>query len=175
MIPNRGAWLEYETDAKDIAYVRIDRTRKIPLTELVRALGFGSDQDIINMFGDNDSLMLTLEKDVHKNTDDSRTDEALKDIYERLRPGEPKTADSSRSLLYARFFDPKRYDLASVGRYKVNKKLSLKTRLLNQVLAETLADPDTGEVIAQKGTKVDRQVMDKLAPYLDRDDFKTFT
>ncbi len=119
--------------------------------------------------------MLTLEKDVHKNTDDSRTDEALKDIYERLRPGEPKTADSSRSLLYARFFDPKRYDLASVGRYKVNKKLSLKTRLLNQVLAETLADPDTGEVLAQKGTKVDRQVMDKLAPYLDRDDFKTVT
>ena len=175
VIPNRGAWLEYETDAKDIAYVRIDRTRKIPLTELVRALGFGSDQDIINMFGDNDSLMLTLEKDVHKNTDDSRTDEALKDIYERLRPGEPKTADSSRSLLYARFFDPKRYDLASVGRYKVNKKLSLKTRLLNQVLAETLADPDTGEVVAQKGTKVDRQVMDKLAPYLDRDDFKTAT
>lgn len=175
VIPNRGAWLEYETDAKDIAYVRIDRTRKIPLTELVRALGFGSDQDIINMFGDNDSLMLTLEKDVHKNTDDSRTDEALKDIYERLRPGEPKTADSSRSLLYARFFDPKRYDLASVGRYKVNKKLSLKTRLLNQVLVETLADPDTGEVIAQKGTKVDRQVMDKLAPYLDRDDFKTIT
>ncbi|RDF93010.1 DNA-directed RNA polymerase subunit beta [Lacticaseibacillus paracasei] len=175
VIPNRGAWLEYETDAKDIAYVRIDRTRKIPLTELVRALGIGSDQDIINMFGDNDSLMLTLEKDVHKNTDDSRTDEALKDIYERLRPGEPKTADSSRSLLYARFFDPKRYDLASVGRYKVNKKLSLKTRLLNQVLAETLADPDTGEVIAQKGTKVDRQVMDKLAPYLDRDDFKTIT
>ncbi|WP_165847086.1 DNA-directed RNA polymerase subunit beta [Lacticaseibacillus paracasei] len=175
VIPNRGAWLEYETDAKDIAYVRIDRTRKIPLTELVRALGFGSDQDIINMFGDNDSLMLTIEKDVHKNTDDSRTDEALKDIYERLRPGEPKTADSSRSLLYARFFDPKRYDLASVGRYKVNKKLSLKTRLLNQVLAETLADPDTGEVIAQKGTKVDRQVMDKLAPYLDRDDFKTIT
>ena len=175
VIPNRGAWLEYETDAKDIAYVRIDRTRKIPLTELVRALGFGSDQDIINMFGDNDSLMLTLEKDVHKHTDDSRTDEALKDIYERLRPGEPKTADSSRSLLYARFFDPKRYDLASVGRYKVNKKLSLKTRLLNQVLAETLADPDTGEVLAQKGTKVDRQVMDKLAPYLDRDDFKTVT
>lgn len=175
VIPNRGAWLEYETDAKDIAYVRIDRTRKIPLTELVRALGFGSDQDIINMFGDNDSLMLTLEKDVHKNTDDSRTDEALKDIYERLRPGEPKTADSSRSLLYARFFDPKRYDLASVGRYKVNKKLSLKTRLLNQVLAETLADPDTGEVLAQKGTKVDRQMMDKLAPYLDRDDFKTVT
>ncbi len=175
VIPNRGAWLEYETDAKDIAYVRIDRTRKIPLTELVRALGYGSDQDIINMFGDNDSLMLTLEKDVHKNTDDSRTDEALKDIYERLRPGEPKTADSSRSLLYARFFDPKRYDLANVGRYKVNKKLTLKTRLLGQTLAETLADPDTGEVIVNKGDKVTRQVMDTLAPYLDRDDFKMTT
>jgi DNA-directed RNA polymerase subunit beta len=175
VIPNRGAWLEYETDAKDIAYVRIDRTRKIPLTELVRALGFGSDQDIINMFGDNDSLMLTLEKDVHKNTDDTRTDEALKDIYERLRPGEPKTADSSRSLLYARFFDPKRYDLANVGRYKVNKKLTLKNRLLGQTLAETLADPDTGEVIVNKGDKVTRQVMDTLAEYLDREDFKTVT
>ncbi|MFD1432670.1 DNA-directed RNA polymerase subunit beta [Lacticaseibacillus yichunensis] len=175
VIPNRGAWLEYETDAKDIAYVRIDRTRKLPLTELIRALGFGADQDIINMFGDNDSLMLTMEKDVHKEESDTRTDEALKDIYERLRPGEPKTADSSRSLLYARFFDPKRYDLASVGRYKVNKKLSLKTRLLGQTLAETLADPDTGEVIVQKGTKVDRHVMDTLGEYLDRDDFKTIT
>ncbi|MFD1430627.1 DNA-directed RNA polymerase subunit beta [Lacticaseibacillus mingshuiensis] len=175
VIPNRGAWLEYETDAKDIAYVRIDRTRKLPLTELIRALGFGADQDIINMFGDNDSLMLTMEKDVHKEESDTRTDEALKDIYERLRPGEPKTADSSRSLLYARFFDPKRYDLASVGRYKVNKKLSLKTRLLGQTLAETLADPDTGEVIVQKGTKVDRHVMDTLGEYLDREDFKTVT
>ncbi|KRM86873.1 DNA-directed RNA polymerase subunit beta [Lacticaseibacillus thailandensis DSM 22698 = JCM 13996] len=175
VIPNRGAWLEYETDAKDIAYVRIDRTRKIPLTELVRALGFGSDQDIIDMFGDSDSLMLTLEKDVHKDTNDSRTDEALKDIYERLRPGEPKTADSSRSLLYARFFDPKRYDMARVGRYKVNKKLSLKSRLLGQTLAETLADPDTGEVIAKKGDRVTHKMMDTLGQYLDRDDFKTVT
>jgi DNA-directed RNA polymerase subunit beta len=175
VIPNRGAWLEYETDAKDLAYVRIDRTRKIPMTELVRALGFGADQDILDIFGDNDSLMLTLEKDVHKNTDDSRTDESLKDIYERLRPGEPKTADSSRSLLYARFFDPKRYDMANVGRYKVNKKLSLKTRLLGQTLAETLADPDTGEVIVQKGTKIDRHIMETLGGFLDRDDFKTVT
>ena len=119
--------------------------------------------------------MLTLEKDIHKNTDDSRTEEALKDVYERLRPGEPKTADSSRSLLYARFFDAKRYDLAAVGRYKINKKLSLKTRLLGQTLAETLADPDTGEVIAAKDTVVDRQVMDALAPYLDKEDFKTVT
>ncbi len=175
VIPNRGAWLEYETDAKDISYVRIDRTRKIPMSELVRALGFGSDSDIIEMFGDSDSLMLTLEKDVHKNTDDSRTDEALKDIYERLRPGEPKTADSSRSLLYARFFDPKRYDLANVGRYKVNKKLNLKTRLLGRTLAETLADPETGEVIVAKDTKIDRHVMDTLGEYLDKDDFKTVT
>ncbi|WP_367297784.1 DNA-directed RNA polymerase subunit beta [Loigolactobacillus coryniformis] len=175
VIPNRGAWLELETDAKDISYVRIDRTRKIPMSELVRALGFGSDDDIIGMLGNNESLMLTMEKDVHKNADDSRVEEALKDIYERLRPGEPKTADSSRSLLNARFFDPKRYDLAAVGRYKINKKLSLKTRLLNQTLAETLADPDTGEVIAQKGDVVDRQVMEKLSPYLDREDFMTTT
>ena len=175
VIPNRGAWLEYETDAKGVAYVRIDRTRKIPMTVLVRALGFGSDSQIMDILGESDSLMLTIEKDVHKNADDSRTDEALKDIYERLRPGEPKTAESSRSLLYARFFDPKRYDLAPVGRYKINKKLSLKTRLLKQTLAETLADPETGEIIANKGDVVDRKLMDKLAPYLDRDDFKTVT
>ena len=175
VIPNRGAWLELETDAKNVSYVRIDRTRKISLTELVRALGYGSDDDIIDMLGETDSLMLTLEKDVHKNTDDSRVEESLKDIYERLRPGEPKTADSSRSLLTARFFDPKRYDFAPVGRYKVNKKLSMKTRLMDQTLAETLADPDTGEVIAQKDTVIDKNVMAKLSPYLERDDFKTVT
>ncbi|OQQ75789.1 DNA-directed RNA polymerase subunit beta [Ligilactobacillus salivarius] len=176
VIPNRGAWLEYETDAKNVAYVRIDRTRKIPLTELIRALGYGSDNEIVEILGSNsDSLMLTLEKDVHKNMDDSRVEESLKDIYERLRPGEPKTADSSRSLLTARFFDPKRYDLAPVGRYKINKKLDLKTRLLNLTVAETLADPDTGEIIVNKDEVIDKQVMDKLAPYLTRDDFKTFT
>ena len=176
VIPNRGAWLEYETDAKNVAYVRIDRTRKIPLTELIRALGYGSDNEIVEILGSNsDSLMLTLEKDVHKNMDDSRVEESLKDIYERLRPGEPKTADSSRSLLTARFFDPKRYDLAPVGRYKINKKLDLKTRLLNLTVAETLADPDTGEIIVNNDEVIDKQVMDKLAPYLARDDFKTFT
>ena len=176
VIPNRGAWLEYETDAKNVAYVRIDRTRKIPLTELIRALGYGSDNEIVEILGSNsDSLMLTLEKDVHKNMDDSRVEESLKDIYERLRPGEPKTADSSRSLLTARFLDPKRYDLAPVGRYKINKKLDLKTRLLNLTVAETLADPDTGEIIVNKDEVIDKQVMDKLAPYLARDDFKTFT
>lgn len=175
VIPNRGAWLEYETDAKNIAYVRIDRTRKIPMTELIRALGYGSDSEILDMMGETDSLMFTLEKDVHKNPEDSRVEESLKDIYERLRPGEPKTADSSRSLLTARFFDPKRYDLAAVGRYKINKKLNLKTRLLNTVVAETLADPDTGEIIVKKGDTIDKRVMDKLSDYLKRDDFKMVT
>lgn len=172
VIPNRGAWLEYETDAKNIAYVRIDRTRKIPLTELIRALGYESDSQIIEMLGETDALMNTLEKDIHKNMDDSRVEEALKDIYERLRPGEPKTADSSRSLLTARFFDPKRYDLAAVGRYKINKKLDLKTRLLNKRIAETLADPETGEIIVKKGDLLDKVAMEKLAPYLKQDGFK---
>ena len=167
VIPNRGAWLEMETDAKDISYVRIDRTRKIPLTVLVRALGFGSDDTIFEIFGDSESLRNTIEKDLHKNASDSRTEEGLKDIYERLRPGEPKTADSSRSLLTARFFDPKRYDLANVGRYKVNKKLDLKTRLLNLTLAETLVDPETGEIIVEKGTVLTHQIMETLGEYID--------
>ncbi|MBT8834760.1 DNA-directed RNA polymerase subunit beta [Lactobacillus delbrueckii subsp. bulgaricus] len=175
VIPNRGAWLEFETDAKNISYVRVDRTRKLPLSVLVRALGFGSDSEIKEIFGDSDTLDLTLDKDVHKNPADSRVAEALKDIYDRLRPGEPKTTDSSRSLLISRFFDPRRYDLAAVGRYKVNKKLSLKNRLLGYTLAETLADPDTGEVLAAKGTVVNNEVMDVLKDYLDRDDFKTVT
>ena len=175
VIPNRGAWLEFETDAKNISYVRVDRTRKLPLSVLVRALGFGSDSEIKEIFGDSDTLDLTLDKDVHKNPADSRVAEALKDIYDRLRPGEPKTTDSSRSLLVSRFFDPRRYDLAAVGRYKVNKKLSLKNRLLGYTLAETLADPDTGEVLAPKGTVVNNEVMDVLKDYLDRDDFKTAT
>ncbi len=167
VIPNRGAWLEMETDAKDISYVRIDRTRKIPLTVLVRALGFGSDDTIFEIFGDSESLRNTIEKDLHKNASDSRTEEGLKDIYERLRPGEPKTADSSRNLLNARFFDPRRYDLAAVGRYKVNKKLDLRTRLLNMTLAETLVDPETGEIIVEKGTVLTHQVMDEtLGEYL---------
>ncbi|MCW6660068.1 DNA-directed RNA polymerase subunit beta [Aerococcaceae bacterium NML191292] len=167
VIPNRGAWLEFETDAKGIAYVRIDRTRKIPLTVLVRALGFGSDSEIYDIFGQSELLDLTIEKDIHKNVTDTRTEEALKDIYERLRPGEPKTAESSRNLLTARFFDPRRYDLAPVGRYKINKKLDLKTRLVGLTLAETLADPETGEIIFAEGTELTTDKMEKLAPYLD--------
>ncbi len=168
LIPNRGAWLEYETDAKDVSYVRIDRTRKIPLTVLVRALGFESDEVITEIFGDSETLRLTLDKDVHKRMDESRTEEALKDIYDRLRPGEPKTADSSRNLLTARFFDPRRYDFAPVGRYKVNKKLNLKQRLLNLTLAEPLVDEETGEIIASAGTVLTREVMEEtVGPKLD--------
>ncbi|AJT49892.1 DNA-directed RNA polymerase subunit beta [Limosilactobacillus mucosae LM1] len=175
-IPNRGAWLEYETDAKGISYVRVDRTRKLPLTEMVRALGFGSDDEIIDMLGGNsEGLFATIDKDVHKNPEDSRVEEALKDIYERLRPGEPKTADSARNLLTARFFDPKRYDMAPVGRYKTNKKLMMKYRLLGQTLAETLADPETGEILANKGDVVTKEVLKTLEPALDNDDFKMVT
>ena len=162
VIPNRGAWLEYETDAKDVVYVRIDRTRKLPVTVLLRALGFGSDQEIIELIGDNEYLRNTLEKD---NTES--IDKALLEIYERLRPGEPPTVENAKSLLVSRFFDPKRYDLANVGRYKINKKLHLKNRLFGQRLAETLADPETGEIIAEKGTVLDRRALDKIIPNLE--------
>ena len=169
VIPNRGAWLELETDSKDIAYTRIDRTRKIPFTTLVRALGFSGDDEIMDIFGDSELVRNTIEKDIHKNPADSRTDEALKEIYERLRPGEPKTADSSRSLLVARFFDPRRYDLAAVGRYKINKKLNIKTRLLNQTIAENLVDAETGEILVEAGTVMTRDVIDSIADQLDGD------
>nr|WP_311467679.1 DNA-directed RNA polymerase subunit beta [uncultured Abiotrophia sp.] len=167
VIPNRGAWLEFESDAKGIAYVRIDRTRKIPLTVLMRALGFGSDDEIYDIFGQSELLDLTIEKDVHKNIQDSRTEEALKDIYERLRPGEPKTAESSRNLLVARFFDPRRYDLAPVGRYKINKKLHLKNRLIGLTLAENLVNPETGEVLFEEGTVLDQERVQALIPHLE--------
>lgn len=162
VIPNRGAWLEFETDAKDVVHVRIDRTRKLPITVLLRALGFGTDQEIIDLIGDNQYLLNTLEKD---NTENS--EKALLEIYERLRPGEPPTVENAKSLMVSRFFDPKRYDLAHVGRYKINKKLHIKNRLFNQVLAETLVDHETGEVLAEKGAKLDRRLLDKILPYLD--------
>ncbi|MFD2672479.1 DNA-directed RNA polymerase subunit beta [Marinicrinis sediminis] len=162
VIPNRGAWLELETDAKDIVYVRIDRTRKIPVTVLLRALGFGTDQEIIDLLGEDEFIRNTLDKD---NTDS--TDKALIEIYERLRPGEPPTLDNAKSLLVARFFDPKRYDLANVGRYKINKKLHIKNRLFNQRLAESLIDPETGEIIAEAGQVVDRRLLDEILPSLE--------
>ncbi|HSO58095.1 MAG TPA: DNA-directed RNA polymerase subunit beta [Paenisporosarcina sp.] len=162
VIPNRGAWLEFEIDAKDVVYCRIDRTRKLPVTVLLRALGFGSDQEIIDLIGDNEYLRNTLEKD---NTES--TDKALLEIYERLRPGEPPTVESAKSLLYSRFFDPKRYDLANVGRYKMNKKLHIKNRLFNQTVAETLVDPETGEILAEQGALIDRRLLDRLIPHLE--------
>ncbi|MGG2057095.1 DNA-directed RNA polymerase subunit beta [Lysinibacillus pakistanensis] len=162
VIPNRGAWLEYETDAKDVVYVRIDRTRKLPVTVLLRALGFGSDQEIIDIIGDNEYLRNTLEKD-----NSESTEKALLEIYERLRPGEPPTVESAKSLLYSRFFDAKRYDLANVGRYKMNKKLHIKNRLFNQTIAETLVDPETGEILVEKGTVLDRRTLDKILPFLE--------
>lgn len=162
VIPSRGAWLEYETDAKDVPYVRIDRTRKLPITVLIRALGFSSDQEIIDLLGDNEYLRNALDKD---NTE--TTDQALLEIYERLRPGEPPTVENAKSLLYSRFFDPKRYDLAAVGRYKMNKKLHLKHRLFNQTLAEPIVDVETGEIAAEEGTVLDRRNLDKIIDVLE--------
>ncbi|BBN97404.1 DNA-directed RNA polymerase subunit beta [Sporolactobacillus terrae] len=163
VIPNRGAWLEYETDAKDVVYVRIDRTRKVPVTVLLRSLGFSTDQEIIDLLGEDEYLRNTLEKD---NTDS--TDKALVEIYERLRPGEPPTVENAKSLLEARFFDPKRYDLANVGRYKMNKKLHIKNRLFNQRLAQKLVDPETGEIVADEGTLLDRRTLDRLLPTIEK-------
>ena len=167
VIPNRGAWMEFETDARDVAHVRIDRTRKLPITALLRALGFSTDQEIIDLIGENEYLINTLEKD---NTE--TTEKALLEIYERLRPGEPPTVENARSLLYSRFFDPKRYDLAPVGRYKMNKKLNIVNRLFNQVLAEPIVDPETGEVLAQKGDKLERKLLNKIIPYLEQEEDK---
>ncbi|WP_349409117.1 DNA-directed RNA polymerase subunit beta [Pseudalkalibacillus sp. SCS-8] len=171
VIPNRGAWLELETDAKDVVHVRIDRTRKIPVTVLLRALGFGSDQEIIDLLGEDEYLRNSLEKD---NTEG--TEKALLEIYERLRPGEPPTVDNAKSLLESRFFDPKRYDLANVGRYKINKKLNIKNRLFNQRLAESIADPETGEVIAEEGTVLDRRLLERILPIIEnKNTFKEVT
>src|SRR5690625_2639302 len=165
VIPNRGAWMEFETDARDVAHVRIDRTRKLPITALLRALGFSTDQEIIDLIGENEYLINTLEKD---NTE--TTEKALLEIYERLRPGEPPTVENARSLLYSRFFDPKRYDLAPVGRYKMNKKLNIVNRLFNQVLAEPIVDSETGEVLAQKGDRLERKLLNKIIPYLEQEE-----
>lgn len=162
IIPNRGAWLELETDVKDIIYVRIDRTRKLPVSVLLRALGFSTDEEIIDLLGDNDYIRNTLEKD---NTE--TTEKALIEIYERLRPGEPPTVENAKNLLISRFFDPKRYDLADVGRYKINKKLHIKNRLFNQKIAENLIDPLTGEILAEEGQIIDRRLLDKILPCLE--------
>ena len=155
IIPTRGTWLEFETDARDVLYVRIDRTRKVPLTTLLRAFGLSSDEDIIKMFGNDEYIENTLAKDSTRNTD-----EALIEIYEKLRPGEPSTLDSSKNQIITRFFDEFRYDLAKVGRYKFNRKLNVLDRVLNQTLAEDIKVD--GEVVFEKGTVVNKDVFVKL-------------
>ena len=152
IIPNRGAWLEYETDSNEIISVRVDRTRKQPVTTLLRALGFGSDQEILDIFGDDPRLKKTLEKDTA-----STYEEGLKEIYKKLRPTEPPTVESARALLNSLFFDPKRYDLAKVGRYKYNKKLGLSNRISGVIVAEDVVNPETGEIMAEKGQKLSRE------------------
>ncbi len=149
VIPNRGAWLEYETDSNDIYYVRIDRTRKIPVTVLIRALGFGTDAEITELFGEDERLIATMEKDTTKTHE-----EGLLEVYRRLRPGEPPTVDSAQSLISSTFFDPKRYDMAKVGRYKYNKKLMLSDRITGQISAETVVSPITGEILCEAGDKI---------------------
>ena len=161
IIPTRGTWLEYETDARDVLYVRIDRTRKVALTTLLRAFGLSSDEDIFKIFGEDDYLKNTISKDSTKNTD-----EALIEIYEKLRPGEPATLDSSKNQIITRFFDEFRYDLAKVGRYKFNRKLNVADRLLDQTLAEDIADVETGEVVFEKGTVITKANIDELKTVL---------
>ena len=153
VIPNRGAWLEYETDSNEVLSVRVDRTRKQPATILLRAMGIGSNQEIIDIFGEEPRLLKTLEKDPTSNYE-----EGVKEIYKKLRPGEPPTLESAQSLFNSMFFDPKRYDLARVGRYKYNKKLGLYNRLAGAVVAQDVIDPNTGEILAESGTTVSKEL-----------------
>ena len=157
VIPNRGAWLEYETDSNDVFYVRVDRTRKVPITVLIRALGIGTNPEIVELFGEEPKIVASFEKDAATNYQ-----EGLLELYKKIRPGEPLAVDSAESLITSMFFDPRRYDLAKVGRYKFNKKLSLRNRIVGQVLAESVASPITGEVIAEEGTKVTRELADQI-------------
>ncbi len=157
VIPNRGAWLEYETDSNDVFYVRVDRTRKVPVTVLIRALGVGTDPEILDLFGEEPKILATLEKDVSKSYE-----EGLIEIYKKLRPGEPPTVESSETLLRGMFFDPKRYDLAKVGRYKFNKKLALRNRVNGAVLAERVTDPMTGEIVAEAGDILSLELCDQI-------------
>ena len=165
VIPNRAAWLEYETDSNDVFYVRVDRTRKVPITVLIRALGIGTNPEIIELFGEEPKILASFEKDAATNYQ-----EGLLELYKKIRPGEPLAVDSAESLITSMFFDPRRYDLAKVGRYKFNKKLALKNRISGQVLAEDVASPMTGEVLAEAGTKITRElasaIQNNAVPYV---------
>ena len=165
VIPNRGAWLEYETDSNDVFYVRVDRTRKVPITVLIRALGIGTNAEIIDLFGEEPNILASFTKDTSESYQ-----EGLLELYKKIRPGEPLAVDSAESLITSMFFDPRRYDLAKVGRYKFNKKLNLKNRVTGQVLAEDVVSAVTGEVVAEKGTKITRElagmIQNSAAPYI---------
>ena len=165
VIPNRGAWLEYETDSNDVFYVRVDRTRKVPITVLIRALGIGTNPEIIELFGEEPKILASFEKDAATNYQ-----EGLLELYKKIRPGEPLAVDSAESLITSMFFDPRRYDLAKVVRYKFNKKLALKNRISGHVLAEDVASPMTGEVLAEAGTKITRElastIQNNAVPYV---------
>ncbi len=157
VIPNRGAWLEYETDSNDIFYVRVDRTRKVPITVLIRALGFGTNAEIIELFGEEPKILASLTKDTSESYQ-----EGLLELYKKIRPGEPLAVDSAESLIMSMFFDPRRYDLAKVGRYKFNKKLMLRNRIAGHVLAEDVVDSTTGEILAEAGVEVTRELADTI-------------
>jgi len=157
VIPNRGAWLEYETDSNDVFYVRVDRTRKVPITVLIRALGVSSNAEIVELFGEEPKILASFTKDTSTNYQ-----EGLLELYKKIRPGEPLAVENAESLIMSMFFDPRRYDLAKVGRYKFNKKLALRSRIRNQILAEDVVDPSTGETLAEKGTTVTLELADKI-------------
>ena len=157
VIPNRGAWLEYETDSNDVFYVRVDRTRKVPITVLIRALGIGTNAEIKELFGEEPKILKTLEKDTATNYQ-----EGLKKLYEKIRPGEPLSVDSAESLINSMFFDARRYDLAKVGRYKFNKKLMFRNRIAGHVLSQDVVDPSTGEILFEAGTKVTKEQADEI-------------
>ena len=157
VIPNRGAWLEYETDSNDVFYVRVDRTRKVPITVLIRALGIGTNTEIIDLFGEEPKILASFGKDTAENYQ-----EGLLELYKKIRPGEPLAVDSAESLINSMFFDPRRYDLAKVGRYKFNKKLMLRNRVNGRILAEDVVSPLTGETVAEKGTKITREIADQI-------------
>ena len=157
VIPNRGAWLEYETDSNDIFNVRVDRTRKVPITVLIRALGIGTNAEIKELFGEEPKILASMEKDPSDNYEDG-----LLELYKKIRPGEPLSVDSAESLINSMFFDPRRYDLAKVGRYKFNKKLAFRNRITGHMLAEDVIDTSTGEILAEAGTEVTLELADKI-------------
>ena len=164
VIPNRGAWLEYETDSNDVFYVRVDRTRKVPITVLIRALGVGTNQAILDMFGDEPKIQASFSKDpaITEREPQGSYEAGLLELYKKIRPGEPLSVESAESLITAMFFDPRRYDLAKVGRYKFNKKLHFNKRIVGHKLSQDVVDTTTGEILAEAETLVTKELADTL-------------